>query len=256
MLNRIMLTLAVLIALGTVGAIGYAAMTPRTASSVEASSLALPSLQSTTDSSGITVSGTGVVRVKPNIATTNVGIETTAATLADATSQSNTKMTAIIDKIKSMGVADKDIQTSSFNISPIMNQPKQGESPKITGYRVNNQVNVTIRKIDDVGKILDAVVAAGANNIFGISFSVDDPTPYQQQARAAAVKDAMDKAGQLAKAAGITVGKVISINESGVTPRPIFRAATASPAFADSTVPVETGEMQISITVDMRFGIQ
>ena len=256
MFNRIMFALAALIALGTVGVIAYSAITPRVAPSVEASGLALPNLQSTAESGGISVSGAGVVRVKPNIATTSVGIETTAETLADATSQSNSKMAAIIDKIKSIGVADKDIQTTSFNISPIMNQPKQGESPKITGYRVDNQVNVTIRKIDDVGKILDAVVAAGANNVFGISFSVDDATPYQQQARAAAVKDAMDKAGQLAKAAGITLGKVISINEGGVTPRPVFRAAAAPSALADSTVPVETGEMQISITVDMRFGIQ
>lgn len=256
MLNRIGLALAALIVLSAIGVIGYSAITPHATTTVEASGLTLPNLQSTTDSGGITVSGIGVVRVQPNIAATSVGIETTSTTLADALSQSNTKMAAIITQIKSMGVADKDIQTTSFNISPVTNQPKQGESPKITGYRVDNQVNVTIRKIDDVGKILDAVVGAGANNVFGITFSVDDPTPYQQQARAAAVKDAMDKAGQLAKASGSTLGKVISINESGVSPRPIFRAAAAPSALADSVVPVETGEMQISISVDMRFAIQ
>lgn len=255
MFNRLMLALAALIVVGAVGLVSYTVMSSQPTPSVQASGLTLPNLQSAADSGGISISGMGTVRIKPNIATTTIGVETTAATLAEATTQSNAKMATIIDKIKSMGVADKDIQTSSFNIMPITNQPKQGESPKITGYRVNNQVNVTIRKIDDAGKILDAVVTAGANNVFGISFSVDDPTPYQQQARAAAVKDAMDKAGQLAKAAGISLGKVISISEGGVTPRPVFRAAGAL-ATADSTVPVETGEMQISITVDMRFAVQ
>ncbi|HET7376778.1 MAG TPA: SIMPL domain-containing protein [Anaerolineae bacterium] len=229
-------------------------MIPRSVPEVEASGLNAPSAQATVDNSGINVSGTGRVMIKPNMATVNVGVETVSTTLAEATSQSNTKTAAIIDKIKSLGVAEKDIQTSAYNISPVTNQPKQGESPKITGYRVNNQLNVTIRKIDDVGKILDAVVAAGANNVYGISFGVDDPTPYQQQARAAAVKEAQDKAGQLAKAAGITLGKVIAINEGVSTPGPVFRGAAPSALAAD--VPVATGELEINISVDMRFAIQ
>lgn len=254
MVNRITLTLAVVILLVAAGTLAIAALPPRPAP-VDASGLALPSNQTTTDG-GINVSGMGRVAVKPNIATTSIGVETTAATLAEATSQSNTKMTAITDKIKSMGVADKDIRTTAYNIFPVTNSPRQGETPKITGYRVSNQVSVTIRKIDDAGKILDAVVAAGANNIYGISFSVDDPTLYQQQARAAAVKDALDKAGQLAKAAGLTLGKVISINEGGVTPRPVLRTTGAVMAADAVSVPVESGELEITVTVDMRFGIQ
>ncbi|MDE3087986.1 MAG: SIMPL domain-containing protein [Chloroflexota bacterium] len=221
--------------------------------------LASGSLQAATQptNTGISVSGTGKVRVKPNVASASIGIEVTATALADATSQANTKMAAVIDKIKSMGVADKDIQTSNFSISPLTDQPKPGGgSPKITSYRVNNQVNVTVRKIDDLGKILDAAVAAGANNIFGISFSVDDPTPYQKQARAAAVKDAMDKASQLANAAGITLGKVIVINEGGVSPQPVFRAAAAPLALGGGEVPVETGELEIDVSVEMQFAIQ
>jgi uncharacterized protein YggE len=255
MINRIMLALAGLLLVAAISLIVLNLSTPRVAPTVEASGLGAPSAQVTNaiDPGGISVSGTGRVQAKPNIATTNLGIETTSATLADAMTQANTKMSAIIDKVKSFGVADKDIQTSSFNISPVLNQPKQGEAPKITGYRVSNQVNVTIRKIDDVGKILDGVVAAGANNVYGISFSVDDPTPYQQQARAAAVKDAQDKAGQLAKGAGITLGKVISISEGGVSPVPVFRAASA--LSADSAVPIATGQMDISVSVDMRFAI-
>ena len=258
MLNRIMLALAGLILVGAVSLIVFNLNTPRVAPTVEASGLGAPNAQIANPvdtTSGISVSGTGRVQAKPNIATTNLGIEVTSATLADAMTQANAKMAAIIDKVKSFGVAEKDIQTSSFNISPVTNQPRQGESPKITGYRVSNQVNVTIRKIDDVGKILDGVVAAGANNVYGISFSIDDPTPYQQQARAAAVKDAQDKAGQLAKGAGITLGKVISISEGGGSPVPILRTA-ATFAAADAAVPIASGQMDISVSVDMRFAIQ
>ena len=257
MSSRIMLALTGLILAIIIAVIAYGATTPRSTPSVEASGLNAPSNQTAlVDTSGISVSGTGKVQVKPNLATTSIGVETVATTLAEATSQSNTKSQAIIDKIKALGVADKDIQTSAYNISPVTNQPRQGESPKITGYRVNNQLSVTIRKIDEVGKILDAVVAAGANNIYGISFGVDNPATYQQQARAAAVKDAQDKAGQLAKAAGITLGKVISINEGGTTPIPYLRSGVAPAALAADSVPIATGEMEVSITVEMRFAVQ
>ncbi len=211
---------------------------------------------STTDSfAGVSVSGTGKVSVKPNIATSSIGIEVTATTLADATSQANTKMAAVIAQVKSLGVADKDIQTVNYNVQPITEQPRpNGGTPRITGYNVNNQVSVTVRKIDDLGKILDAAVAAGANNIYGVSFSIDDPTPYQQQARAAAVKDAMDKASQLAKAGGVTLGKIIWISEGSIAPSPVFRAA-AAPSFANAAVPVETGQLEIDVSVDMRFAL-
>jgi hypothetical protein len=254
MFTRIVLALAALALLATAGLIVYVA-SPRSVPAIEASTAALPSAQATTDTSGISVSGTGRVRIKPNIATLSIGVETRATTLAEATSQANTRMTAVTEKIKSLGVADKDIQTTAFNITPLTEQ-KQGSAPVITGYRVNNQLSVTVRKIDDVGKILDAVVAAGANNVYGITFGVDDPAPYQQQARAAAIKDAQDKAGQLAKAAGVTLGKVISINEGGVSPSPILRAASAPVAMTMATTPVETGEMELTVTVEMRFGVQ
>ena len=202
------------------------------------------------------MTGTGKVSVKPDIAISTIGIQVTGSSLADATSQANSKMSAVIDKIKSMGVADKDIQTTNYSVQPITNQPKSSdETPTITGYRINNQVSVTVRKIADLGKILDAAVAAGANNIYGVSFSVADPTQYEQQARAAAVKDAMDKAGQLAQAGGVTLGKIVSISESVATPRPVF--AAAAPSFAaGAEVPIQTGQLEISVSVDVRFALQ
>jgi len=254
MINRIVLAIAIALVLIATTLLAYSSMSPRATPSIDASTAAMPNTQTVSDSSGITVSGVGKVRVKPNIATTTIGVETVATTLTEATTQSNSKMTSIIDKIKSLGVAEKDIQTIAYNVFPVTSSPRQGETPRITGYRVNNQLSVTIRKIDDVGKVLDAVVTAGANNIYGISFGVDDPATYQQQARAAAIKDAQDKAAQLAKAAGISLGKVISISEGGVVPSPIIRAGGVMAA--EAAVPIETGELEIAINVSMRFGVQ
>ncbi len=166
-------------------------------------------------------------------------------------------MSSVLDKLKSLGVADKDIQTVDYSVTPIQNQPRPDSNaqPAITGYRVSNQVRVTIRKIEDVGKILDQSITAGANRVYGVSFSVDDTSTFQQQARAAAIKDAQDKAGQLAKNAGLQLGPVLSISEGSSGPRPMFATADSF-SLAQAAVPVETGELQIVVSVQMRFGIK
>ncbi|MBM3129618.1 MAG: DUF541 domain-containing protein [Chloroflexi bacterium] len=257
MLNRITLAIVAILLVAAIAILGYIAMTPRLAPTPASASVVTSSAQqATTDTSGIFVSGTGKVRLKPNIATASVGVDITAGNLAEATNQANAKMNAIIEKIKGLGVAEKDIQTTSYNIQPITAQPRPGVTPTITGYRVNNQLSITIRKIEDTGKVLDAVVAAGANNIYGISFGVDDPKLYQEQARAAAIKVAQDKAAQLAKAANVTLGKVISISEGGVMPQPVFRAAPAMMSADSVSAPIETGELEINVSVEMRFGVQ
>jgi uncharacterized protein YggE len=206
--------------------------------------------------SGIQVTGTGDVHVTPDLAVTNIGIEVTSATLSEATDEANTKMAAVIDKIKGLGVADKDIQTTSYNVNPLTDQSGSNNStPKITGYRVSNQVSVTVRKIGDLGKILDAATSAGANNIYGVNFGVADPTSFQQQARAAAVKDAQDKANQLAQAGGLTLGKIVSIDETQES-QPIPRSAAPLAFSAAGSVPIQTGELEISVSVNVRFALQ
>ncbi len=236
------------------------AVTPRLAPPVvQASAPDLTgALQTSTDANtGILVSGQGMASAKPDIALAIIGVETTAPRLADATSQNTTKMNAVLEKLKSLGIADKDIQTVDYSVTPIQNQPRPDSNaqPTITGYRVSNQVRVTIRKIADVGNILDQALTAGANRVYGISFSVDDPSAFQQQARAAAIKDAQDKASQLAKNAGLSLGPVLSITEASTGPRPMLAAADSFGAAAAS-VPVQTGELQIMVSVQMRFGIK
>jgi hypothetical protein len=162
----------------------------------------------------------------------------------------------VIAKLKSLGIADNDIQTVSYNVNPITQQPNQNATPAITGYHVGNQLQVTIRKIDDLGKILDAAVAAGANNIYGVSFGVANPRPYQEQARTAAVQDAQTKAGQLAKAASLQLGMVLSLSEVAVTPRAVPRAAIEAFGLGGGAVPVQTGELEIVVDVTARFAFK
>lgn len=210
----------------------------------------------TTPKTDIGVTGTGHVSVTPDTAVASIGVEITAPTLADATKQANDKMTAVLAAIKAQGVDAKDIQTSSYNVFPITNQPKEGETPKITAYRVSNIVTVKVRTIANVGKVLDASIEAGANSINSVVFTVDDPSKAQTDARTAAVKDAMAKAQTLATAAGVKVGQITSISE--ITSGPIMydRGAFQSvPAASGGAGPVETGSTDISVTVEMHFEI-
>jgi uncharacterized protein len=204
------------------------------------------------------VSGTGHVFASPDTAVASVGVDITDATLALATSDASAKMTAVLDKIKSLGVDSKDITTISYDVNPITSNPKEGETPTITGYQVSNVVRVKIRNLADVGKILDAAVAAGANTLNSLYFTVDDPTPLEKQARQQAVSDAMTKAKTLADAAGVKLGPITSISENLSTPIPFLSRAAAPAAVglgAGAPGPVETGQTEITVNVEMHFQI-
>lgn len=202
------------------------------------------------------VSGIGRVFVAPDTAIASIGVDITAPTLAEATKQAADQMTAVINAIKAQGVDAKDIQTSSYNVYPITNQSKEGETPKITGYHVTNIVTVKIRNIANVGKVLDAAIAAGANSINSVMFTVDNPAKAQEEARTLAVKDAMAKAQTLATAAGVKVGKIIVISELSGGVQPIYKTVEyAVPQAAGGAGPVETGQNEITVTVEMHFEI-
>jgi uncharacterized protein YggE len=217
-----------------------------------------PTPGSNAPTTDIGVTGTGSVFAKPDTAIATVGVEITGSTLAQATSDASTRMTAVLDKIKSLGVDSKDIATTSYTVNPITSNPKEGETPQITGYHVSNIVQVKIRKLDDVGRILDAAIAAGANSLNSLYFSVDDPSSFQKDARTQAVNDAMAKAKTLADAAGVKLGPIISISENVSGPRPIFDRVAAPAAIglgAGAPGPVETGQTEIMVNVEMHFQI-
>lgn len=215
-----------------------------------------PPAAPTTPKTNIGVSGTGKVSVTPDTAIASIGVEITALTLAEATAEASAKMTAVIDAIKAAGVAAADIQTTNYNVYPITNVPKENETATITAYRVSNIVTVKIRDITQVGTVLDAALEAGANSVNSVYFTVNDPSAAQEEARTAAVKDAMAKAQTLATAAGVQLGSIISISELSGVPIPYANAYGGMMApQASGAGPVETGSTEITVNVEMHFEI-
>jgi uncharacterized protein YggE len=201
----------------------------------------------------ITVVGQGTVSAPPDLAHANLGVQVTAPTATAATQENNDKMSAITAKLKALGVAEADIQTSDFNISAQRSGSTNGPG-EITGYQVTNTVIVTIRDLSQMGQILDQAVQAGANDVSNVSFGFSDPAELQLQALDQAVQDARNQADQLAMSSGVQRGGVLSISEVGST-NP--RLAGIVPMVAElSSVPVQPGSSQIQAKVQVVYAIR
>ena len=205
----------------------------------------------------ITVVGQGKASGTPDVAHINIGVDTSAESAQEAVDANKAKMNALLDKIKALGIADKDIQTSNFSIYTERPQtdpdvPKAGTGDNVL-YRVSNQVNVTVRDVAKLGDILDQAVSAGANNIYGVYFSAEDTTALEAQAREKAVVDAKVRAETLAKLNGVSVGQVVTISEiiGGSTPM-YYGSAKA----LGSGVPIEAGELEVTMSVQVTYAIQ
>ncbi len=201
----------------------------------------------------ITVVGNGEADVTPDTARVQMGVQTQAASAAEALNQNNAQMEALLARLREQGIADKDIQTSSVSI-----WPRYGSSStQIDGYDANNTVTVTIRNIAQTGQLLDQVVAAGANNIGGISFTVDDPSALQTNARNAALTDARARAEAMAQAIGGTVGQVLSVTENiGQPPQLFERSMAADQATGGSAVPIQPGQQTITAQVQVTYELR
>ncbi|MGI8690817.1 MAG: SIMPL domain-containing protein [Thermomicrobiales bacterium] len=208
----------------------------------------------------IAVSGMGTATLAPDIAHFSAGVTETDASVADAQNNVNTKTNAIIDALRQGGVdVDKDVKTSDYSVQPQYNYPQNG-TPVLTGYRITNSVNVTVRDITKVGQLLDAVTKAGANQVGGVSFGLADPEAASRVAREQAVQNARDKADTLAKATGVSVGIVMTIDDESTTPpppRPISAvpAANSAAGSAAAPPPIQTGETTVSVTVRITYAI-
>jgi len=200
----------------------------------------------------ITVVGNGEVKIKPDIAYIVFGVETTNANLSAAQSENATKMTAVLDKLKSLGIAEKDLQTVGYSVYP--RYDKEQGAP--TGYSVHNGVRATVRDINKLGGTIDAAVAAGANQVMGISFDLADKAQAMQQAREVAVNDARAKAEQYAKLINGTLGLVLTVNESVSTPVFDTTARTAAGAAPMADTPIQTGEGSITLTVQISYEVK
>ena len=176
----------------------------------------------------LTVSGEGEVRGAPDQARLSAGVVSAAKTAAAALAANTRAMNAVFATLRKSGVADKDMQTSDFSVQPQYSAALSSSSgpQRVTGYQVSNDVSVTVEDLGKLGATLDALVSSGANSIGEIAFAIRDPKPLLAQARAAAVADALAKAQVLAKAAGVTLGPITSIGESGYEPvRPMMAMA-------------------------------
>jgi uncharacterized protein len=203
----------------------------------------------------IIVSGTGKASAKPDMAEVNIGVVTQEQNAAEAVRKNNQLVSELIASFKADGIADKDLQTSQFDVSPVYQQDndRARNQTKIVAYRVSNQLHVRVRVLDKLGATLDRAVGAGANQINGISFHISDTKPLADQSLQAAVADARRKAQIICDAAGVKLGTVLEIRESQAMHYPVERSMMTM-SKADS-VPIESGEQTISANVQITFSI-
>ena len=201
----------------------------------------------------ITVIGKGEAIGKPDQAQVQVGVDILADSVEVAASQNQAVINEIMSALTAQGVEPKDIQTTNFNVW-VEQIYLEGQTPQVGGYHVSNQVNVTIREIDKVGEVLSAVIGAGANNIFGISFSVADPATMEAEARAKAMEDARARAEELARLGQVELGEVKLISEVIAQTGPPFAAfEQAATAEAPSIAPGQlTFQIQLQVTYNIR----
>ncbi len=209
---------------------------------------------------GIWVTGTGDVTVVPDIAVLNLGVYVQMDTLEAAQAQAAESMAAIMAVLESYNIDEKDIQTSSYSVSPVWTWDKDGNRI-LSGYSVSNTVTVKVRNTDDAGSIIDDVVDAGGEYtvVNGISFTVDDTEAYYTAARAEAIANAIAKATQIAELTGVTLGEPnYIVDNGGYSPIYYYPAYDTSAIKGEGAVPtsISTGEVKISTSIQIVFDIE
>jgi uncharacterized protein YggE len=205
----------------------------------------------------LNVNGNAQVVLSPDIAYVSIGVHSEAKTAEEAVASNNTQTQAVIDAIKAQGVDAKDIQTTNFSVYQQEKFAPTGESLG-TFFMADNTVYVTMRDITKIGDILDAAISAGANNIYGITFDVENKEAALATGRDQAMADAQAQAEQLAKAAGATLGEVQSISYYSSAPSPIYYDNKVAPAGVGggASVPISTGQLTLTVTVNVMYGIK
>lgn len=203
----------------------------------------------------LTMTGQGEVKAAPDQVSVSAGVTTSAPTAAAALATNTRQMATVFAALTRLGVADKNIQTTNFSVSPQYAGGANNEPPRLTGYQVNNEVQLLLTDVSKLGAALDALVSAGANQMNGITFSIQDPAPLLTRARADAVADATARAQTYAKAAGVTLGPIQSISEGGeAAPRPVMYAPMM--LRASKAVPVAAGQQSVSADVTIIWALQ
>lgn len=203
----------------------------------------------------ISVNGTGIVYLTPDIAYINIGVHTENQEVGIAVTKSNRQSQAIIDAIKELGVADNDIQTTNFSIfNSSQYDPMTGrETGKV--YIVDNNVIVTLRDLSKLSTLLDGSIAAGANNINSISFDIADKSEAIQEARLLALENAQELAKELTDGAGVSLGEVQTLSYYDYSPSPYYGTGGVGLDSSSPSTPINPGQMQLSVDVSITFEI-
>ena len=205
----------------------------------------------------LSVNGVGQVYLTPDIAYINIGVNTQNSSASEAVTTNKEQSNAVIEAIKAAGVDEKDIHTTNFSI---WSNPTYDEMGLITGtnYVVDNTVNVTVRSLDGLGDLLDSAVNAGANNIYSIQFDVADKSAAVKEARASAVEDAKTQAQELADTAGVSLADIQTISFYESSPVAYFEGKGGGGGVATdaAVVPIQPGQLAISVTVSVMYAIK
>jgi len=206
----------------------------------------------------MTLSGEGEVKAAPDEAQLSVGVVNQAKTAAAALAANSHAMNEVFATLKRLGIPDKAMQTSNFSVTPQYQTTHNGNGPqRIANYEVSNTVIVTVDDLGKLGPALDALVASGSNALGDIAFTLRDPKPLLAQARAAAMKDAIERAQTYAHAAGVQLGPIVSIGENGSEEaRPMSVAAPRAMMAMAAPPPVAAGQMSVMATVNVTFEIK
>jgi len=216
-----------------------------------------PTITQTIAGTRLDINATGEVTRVPDLAVITAGVVTRSATAGGAIQQAAMRMARVREALRQAGIADRDIQTSNISLEPqytyANNQP-----PKLNGYAATNQLSIRFRDIENTGKILDALVAQGANQINGPNLTIDKPDAALDEARAKAVATGRARADLYARSLGMRVVRLVSVNESGGSypvppPMPMYARAEAAQA-ADTKL--DAGEQKLQINVAMTFELQ
>jgi uncharacterized protein YggE len=205
----------------------------------------------------VSVTGSGSANLVPDIAYIYVGVHTEKPSAAEAVDENNEQTEKMIEALKDFGIAAQDIRTTNFSIWPQERYDQFSGTP--TGektYIVDNTVYVTVRDLDNLGDLLDTVIAAGANTVNSIQFDVADKDEALKDARAEAVKDAAEQAKELADAAGVKLGEIQTIGFFDSQPYPVFDGKGGGGSAAEASVPIQPGQLTFTVTVSVSYVIE
>ncbi len=204
--------------------------------------------------SRVVVTGEGSISVAPDVVQIRSGVSTRGKTVREAAETNSKTMAAILTALTESGIPQKDVRTAQLSIQPVYAAQEPGKEQKLVGYSVANHVSAKIKHVEKLGDVLDRLIAAGATEVWNVEFLVSDPAKVLDQAREAAIADARRKAEVYARAAGVPLGRVVSIEEESGASSPMPMRALAQPA-PGAHVPIAPGENTLRAVVSVAFEI-